>query len=322
MSREELALEVAEARKRIERDILKTPLIYSYFLSEKVGGDVFLKLENEQYTGSFKARGSLNKIRSLSNKKESRMLVTASTGNHGLGFARAVALEGVNGIIFLPQDASRAKVKKLKRFPVELRFYDGTSLDTEIAGRQFAADNQAIWISPYNDYQVIAGQGTIALELFEQIENFDNILITVGGGGLISGIGTMVRLQQPNTQIIACQPERSPEMTLSLKAGHIVSLEDSLPTLSDGSAGGIESDSVTFDICKEVIDDSILVNEDEIKEAIRMMVHEHGKIIEGSAGVPIASLLQDPKRFRGKRTVLVLCGGNIEVGKLQEILCK
>lgn len=320
MDQSQLTQEIINAHQRIKGDILHTPLIYSHSLSELVEGAVYLKLENEQYTGSFKARGSLNKLRSVAEKENNKNVITASTGNHGLGFARAVQLTGLKGTVYLPKSASPFKIKRLSYYPVSLEFFEGDSLSTELAAKEAAKNKEAIWVSPYNDYAIIAGQGTIAIEILEQIESLDNILVTVGGGGLISGIGAYLKAQSPDTRIVACQPKNSPEMTLSLEAGKIVHLETSLPTLSDGSAGGIEPGSITFEICQHIVDQTILVTEEQIEDAIRFMVAEHGKIIEGSAAVTIASLLKEKDSFAGKTTVLVLCGGNIAADKLASIL--
>ena len=320
LDQEQLIKKIEDATDRLRDGIYKTPLLFSHALSELIGGDIYLKLESEQWTGSFKARGSLNKLRILSESGVNQEVITASTGNHGLGFARAVDLTGVSGTVFLPKTASPFKVKRLSHYPVRLEFHDGDSLSTELKAKATAASEKAIWVSPYNDYDVIAGQGSIAIEILDELEHFDNIFITVGGGGLISGIGSYLKHQDKNIQVIACQPENSPEMTLSLEAGRIVDFEDAKPTLSDGSAGGIEPGSVTFDICREITDHSILVSEEQIKDAIRWMIREHGKIIEGSAAVTIASLLIEKERFAGKTSVLVLCGGNIEFEKLRSIL--
>ena len=320
MNYQSIYQEVLLAEKRIRKHILKTPLIESHSLSQLIKGKVYLKCENEQYTGSFKARGSLNKILSLSEEERSKRLVTASTGNHALGFSRSLQIADKQGVIYLPSYASKAKTEVLSHYPVELIYHDGDSLQTEIYAKKVAEENGRIWISPYNDPMVIGGQGTIATELENQLDNFDYLLATVGGGGLISGIGSYLKTKRPNVKIIACQPENSPEMTLSLEAGRIIDLSDQLETLSDGSAGGIEPGAITFELCQQIIDESILVTEKEIKDALKLIVHEHKKIIEGSAAVAVASLIKEKKKFRGSTVVIVLCGANIDIAKLVDIL--
>lgn len=316
----EVSALVESAYVRIKDHILKTPLIPSNALSRLTGGQVYLKLENEQYTGSFKARGSLNKILSLSESDRSKPLITASTGNHGMGFARAVELTAADGTVFLPVSASAAKVKKLSDYRIHLEFYVGNSLQAELHAKRTAREKNAIWISPYNDHEVIAGQGTIALEMIQDLPSIDDVLITVGGGGLISGIGAVLKTKLPDVQIMCCQPEHSMEMTLSLNAGKIVQQEDARETLSDGSAGGIEEGAVTFPIAQQVIDHCITVSEKEIEDALRMMADEHEMVIEGSAAVAVASLIKEKSRFAGRTVVVIICGGNVDPQRVQEIL--
>ncbi|MGD8426659.1 MAG: threonine/serine dehydratase [Balneolaceae bacterium] len=316
----DLFQEITEANQRIKDQILHTPLLYSRWLSRFCKGEVYLKLESEQVTGSFKARGSLNKVKWIQEQNISALPVTASTGNHGLGFARACDLLGIKGKVFLPHGAVSSKVDAIKAYNVEIEFYGNDPFTTETYARQAAEDNGWLYISPYNDLQIIAGQGTIGIEILEKLPAPDNVLATVGGGGLISGIGSYIMKKSPATRIIGCQPENSPEMSVSVHAGEYRKIE-SKPTLSDGSAGGFEPDSITFELCKKLVDDFILISEDEIREAIRSMIKNHSKLVEGSAGVAIGSLLKYPDRFAGKTTVIVICGANISIEKLQSLLC-
>ena len=316
----ELLKEIEQAHKRIRDDIFQTPLIYSNWLSDYCNGDVYLKLESEQITGSFKARGSLNKLKWIQEQNLNNLPVTASTGNHGLGFARACDLLGIKGKVFLPHNAVSSKVESISAFDVEIEFHGDDPYTTETFARKTAEDNGWIYISPYNDAQIIAGQGTIGLELMNAMPQPDNILATVGGGGLISGIGAYLKEHLPDIHMIGCQPENSPEMSVSVRAGEYREVK-SEPTLSDGSAGGFERDSITFDLCKKLVDDFILISEDEIADAIRSMIKHHSKLIEGSAGVAIASLLKQPEQFSDQTSVIVVCGANISQGKLQSVLC-
>lgn len=311
--------EIELARDRIQEDILNTPLMPSHWLSKACGGEVWLKMESEQYTGSFKARGSLNKLHWLREQQIDKLPVTASTGNHGLGFARALDLLDMQGKIFLPENAATSKVEAIRQYGTEIVFDGRDPYTTELHARKTAEDNDWIYVSPYNDLQVIAGQGTIGMEILEKIPEPDHILATVGGGGLISGIGSYVTAKSPGTKIIGCQPENSPEMSVSVGAGEYREVE-SKPTLSDGSAGGFERDSITFELCKQLVDDFILVSEEEIKNNIRAMLAKHHKLVEGSAAVAVASLLQQPERFADSTTVIVICGANIDYEKLKELL--
>ncbi|WP_205720070.1 threonine/serine dehydratase [Fodinibius halophilus] len=317
----DLSTEITQAHHRIREDIFQTPLLYSNWLSGYCNGEVYLKLESEQITGSFKARGSLNKLKWLQENDISKLPVTASTGNHGLGFARACDLLGIDGKVFLPHNAVESKVEAIKNYDVEIEFHGQDPYTTEKYTRQTAEEQGWIYVSPYNDPQIVAGQGTIAVEILEQLSNEpDNVLATVGGGGLISGIGTYINNHASDTKIIGCQPENSPEMGISVRAGVYKEVE-SKPTLSDGSAGGFEPDSITFNLCKKLVDKFIFISEDEIAGAIRSMVERHSKLVEGSAGVAIASLLKQPKQFANQTTVIVVCGANISSDKLQSVLC-
>ena len=312
--------EILTAEKRIRPYILKTPFIESRNLSELIDGRVFLKLESEQYTGSFKARGSLNKILSLTDTEKIRGVITASTGNHALGFARALEIANVKGTIYLPQNASKSKVEALHKYPVELQFFGLGSLNTEIYAKARAMHKGKVWVSPYNDPQIIGGQGTIGIELMEQLNFFDDVLVTVGGGGLISGIGTYLKKMNPKIRIIGCMPENSPEMALSLKAGYVVDPIQGKETLSDGSAGGLEEGSITFPICQKVVDDTILVSEEEIASAIKLIAHTHHKIIEGSSAVAVASLIKNAEKFKRKTVIIIICGSNIDMAKFKSII--
>ena len=303
--------DIVNASQRIAPYIFKTPLLHSLPLSRQLGVDVFLKLENEQVTGSFKARGSLNKVLSIPNS-DPRIVVTASTGNHGQGVAYALSKADRKGIIFLPKSASPSKIKALSLFDVQLEFIDGDPLTTELAGKSYANKNNAIWISPYNDDEVIAGQGTIALEIQNAGIDPSAIFITVGGGGLISGIAAFFKTKESKTTIIGCQPENSPDMLESIKAGKIVKAVN-LPTLSDGSAGHLEPGSITFEYCRKWVDDYIIVNEKRIADGIRWMAGHHHKMIEGSAAVALMGAVDYSHSFKAKGpVVVVICGANID----------
>ncbi len=318
--RMDLFKEINSAYKRIGPHILNTPFILSHYLSELNEGAVYLKLESEQHTGSFKARGALNKILKTPEKDRSKGFLTASTGNHAQGFARAISISGSRGIIYLPLNAQKSKIEVLRHYDVELQFFGQNSLETELFAKEKAKERGMIWISPYNDWDVIAGQGTIGLEMSGIGVNLDSVLGCIGGGGMMSGIASWFEYRYPNTQVIGCLPENAPEMYLSVEKGEVVFLEEFQETLSDGSAGGLEEGAITFDICKELISDYILVSESEIASAITQMIHVHHKIIEGSAGVALASFLKDPMKFRNQNVGIIICGSNISIDKLKSVL--
>ncbi len=312
--------EVLWAEKRIRSYVRETPVEYSPLLSELTGASVFLKLENLQLTGSFKVRGAMNKLLSLSRKQREKGVITASTGNHGLGVAYALNVLDCKGTLYLPKTASETKIEALRQYDISLEFYGNDGDETEIFARKMAEKKRMVFISPYNDIKVIGGQGTIGVELMRQLKEIECVLTSVGGGGLISGIGGYVKSLNRRIEVIGCLPKHSPAMSESIKAGKVVKVEVR-PTLSDGTAGNNEKDSITFTLCQEYVDDYILVSEDEIKKGIKLILDKHHWLIEGAAGVTVASLLKEKKRFKKKKVVLVLCGRNIGLDVLRSVIC-
>jgi threonine dehydratase len=311
--------EVQIAADAIRSHVVETPLMPSPALSLRTTASVYLKLENRQHTGSFKLRGATNKILSLSDRERARGVVTASTGNHGLAVAHASAQLGVAATIYLPESASPQKVEKLRYFPVELRFVAGDAVNAEITARRVGEEEGKPYISPYNDPQVMAGQGTIGVELLRQRPALDAVFISVGGGGLIGGIAGYLKAVRPEIQIVGCLPVNSPVMAESVRQGQIVEM-DTLPTLSDGTAGGIEEGAITFAACQQFVDGWMLVGESEIADAVRLVHQEHGEVIEGAAGVAVASLLLRSERWQGKTVAVVICGGNIDTSIFDKIV--
>jgi threonine dehydratase len=309
---------IIEAEKRIRSYLRETPLEYSYVLKELTGCEVYLKLENLQITGSFKARGALNKILALNNS--TFKIVTASTGNHGLGVANALSVTGKEGTIYLPQSASSAKVEAIKMRGIPIKFYGESCEETEQYVRKLAVATNQIYVSPYNDEDVIVGQGSIGVELLRQLPDLDAVFVSVGGGGLIAGISSYVKAINPKIKVIGCLPENAPVMYECIKAGRIIEVREK-PTLSDATAGGIEPGSITFSICQQCVDEYITVTEEEIITFMKLIIRHHHLIIEGSAGVAIASLLKQKNRYRGKKVVVVICGGNVSETILKSIIC-
>lgn len=314
-----LAQEVLAANTRIRPYIVETMVEHSPWLSRLTGGDIWLKLEHLQTTGSFKLRGASNKVLSLTAEQKEQGVITASTGNHGAAFAYIADKVGCKGTIYLPETVSPAKVAAMKLYDVELVYHGQDSLKSEEKAREVAQETGKIFISPYNDLHVIAGQGTIGIELDRQLPNLDCVVIAVGGGGLISGIGSYLKSINPAIEIIGCLPENSPVMYESVRQGRIVDMESS-PTLSDGTAGGLEADSLTFPICQEVVDDFILLSESEIQAAMIWLLEKHYHLVEGAAALTIATILKDPNRFADKKVGLVLCGRKVGMPTLQKIL--
>ncbi|HEY5690805.1 MAG TPA: threonine/serine dehydratase [Cyclobacteriaceae bacterium] len=309
---------ILNAERVIRPYILETPLEFSYPLSKLSGCNVYLKLENNQITGSFKARGSMNKMLTL--KNDDRGIVTASTGNHGLGVANALNALNKKGTIYLPSKASPAKVEAIKQRGVRIEFHGESGEVTETFARKLACETNQVYVSPYNDEDVIAGQGTIGVELFRQLPELDAIFVSIGGGGLIAGIATYLKSVNPEIKIIGCLPANAPVMYKCVKAGKVIDVPEK-PTLSDGTAGGIDHDSITFEICQQLIDDYVLVAEEEILNAMRLVLKHHHQVIEGSAGVALASILKIKDQFINKKVAAIICGGNVSEAVLKKVVC-
>lgn len=313
-----LAEKIKNAEIVIRPFVRETPLEYSHSLSAETDCEAYLKLENLQITGSFKARGSMNKILSL--KDDNRKIITASTGNHGLGVANALKAIGKEGTIFLPTKASIAKVEAIKQRGIAVEFYGESGEVTETYARKLAHETNQVYVSPYNDEDVIAGQGTIGVELHRQLPELEAVFVSIGGGGLIAGIAAYLKSVNPNIKIIGCLPANAPVMYECIKAGKVIDVPEQ-PTLSDGTAGGIDHDTITFPLCKELIDEYILTSEDEILSAMRFVLKHHHQVIEGSAGVAVAAILKLKEKFRGKKVAAVICGSNVSEAVLKKVVC-
>lgn len=310
---------VNEASERISPYIRRTILDPSAYYSQRTGADVYFKCENLQYTGSFKARGALSKILSLSPDERAMGIVTASTGNHGAACAYAMQQVGASGIVFVPETAMETKLDAIRRLGAEIRTFGQDSVETEEYARTFADANGMTYVPPYNDPYVVGGQGTIARELLEQLPDLDAVFVAVGGGGLIGGIAAYLKAKKPEVQVFGCSPENSQVMAQSVEAGELLDLP-SLPTLSDGTAGGVEAGSITFPLCRDNVDRYVSVTEDEIAASLRDFMGAHHMLIEGSAAVPIAAFLKVAVQLRESRIAIVLCGANISLETLKEIL--
>ena len=311
--------DVLASYERSKSYLRNTPLDHSPYLSELIKGEVYLKLENIQKTGSFKFRGAISKITSLAPDQRKSGIVTASTGNHGAAVSLAMKILNVNGKIIVPKNAAHNNVENIKKLGGIVEFYGKDCIESEFRAQEIARDTGSTYISPYNDPMIVSGQGTIGIELDNQLKSIDEVIVSVGGGGLISGIGGYLKQVQPQIQMVACSPKNSCVMYESLNAGRILDLP-SKKTLSDGTAGGVEEGSITFDICKEIIDKFILVTEKEIISGIRNTIDNDHQLIEGSAGAAIAAFVKSKDRLIGKKVVIIICGGNINSNTLSKIL--
>lgn len=312
---------ILEARARIANHILLTECRYSPVLSEASGAEVWLKLENTQLSGSFKLRGVMNRLLSLAPAEKGKRLIAASTGNHGAAFAHAVAELGLEGLLFLPRNAAPKKLEAIEASGLPFELVGDDCVETENHAHAHAETNGLVWVSPYNDPAIVAGQGTIGPELCEQIEGLDAMLAPVGGGGLIGGIAAYLKAAEQGIEIIGCEPTASPVMAESVAAGRIVHIP-SLPTLSDATAGGIEAGSITFELCRDHVDRWERISEDEIADAIRFLNEHEDLIVEGGAALGVAVMLGRPGHLRGKTVAIVVSGSKIDEAVLEEILAR
>ena len=311
------ATRARQAAKRIAQHIERTPMQHSGAFSGKLGADVYFKLENRQLTGSFKFRGATNRLLTLSDQERAQGCVAASSGNHGAAVACAMQELGVKGVIFVPEQTSSAKVEKIEAYGGDVRFFGTDGLDTEQHARAFAEQNGMFYLSPYNDEEVMAGQGSCGVEIVEDLPDVDAVFIAVGGGGLIGGIGAVLKDHDPGIQVIGCQPLASPVMARSVEAGEIIDMP-SETTLSDGTAGGIEEDALTFPLNQAVVDDWVLAKEEQIAMAMCLYMETEEDVIEGAAGVAVAGLLERRNAVAAKKVVVVICGGNISEETMQK----
>jgi threonine dehydratase len=320
-----VAGEVARAEARIRPYVRETPLEPSPYLSRETGAAVYLKCENLQVSGSFKGRGAFSKLLSLDPDERARGVTTASTGNHANAMAHALSLLGIPGEIFLARSASPAKVEALRMRGANLCMVDGDPGDVETIAHEAAERSGRAFVSPYNDPQVIGGQGTIAIELLRQMAALsppavpDAVFVPVGGGGLIAGIAGYLKAAAPHITVVGCQPAASPVMAESVKAGHMVAIP-MRPSLSDATVGLIPDGTYVLPVNRSCVDEWVLIEEDEIAAALRLVLGRHSMMVEGAAVLSVAALLKTKQRFAGKTVALVLSGSRISLPVLARVL--
>jgi threonine dehydratase len=305
--------------KAVDGGARETPLDESVIFSDQTGVSFLLKGEHLQRTGSFKMRGAMNKVLCLSEEDRKRGIITASSGNHGMATTQAARVGGVEATIYLPDSVSPLKHSNMKRLGANTVLVPGNGVAAEITGRAAAKREGKTFVSPYADLEIIAGQGTVGLELAEQCPDLAAVYVCVGGGGLISGIGSYLKARRPDVEIIGCWPANATAMHLCLERGEIYDTPET-KTLSDGSAGGVEQGSITFPICQQVIDRHVLVTEAEIASAMRAMAASENFIIEGAAGVALGAAFKTTSDYRGRKIAVVVCGRNIALDTFRSVL--
>jgi threonine dehydratase len=307
----------ATVRRRIAPLIRKTPVLPSR-MTLKNGTGLFYKTENFQTTGSFKFRGATAKLTSL---PTDRPVITASTGNHGIACSVAAQTTGHDLTVVVPQNTIAQKREKIESYGTRLIIEGSDGVLAEEHARKMAKEEGLAYVSPYNDAEVIAGQGTIGLELLEQLPRIDNVFISMGGGGLISGIGAVIKAMSPSTRIIGVSATNTAALAATIKAGKIVETKH-LDTLADGVAGGVDAGSLTLPMASEVIDEIVHINEDSIAEALRALAWTENMIVEGAAALALAPFLMKPEQFADQVNVVLLCGANYDVARMCAVLAQ
>lgn len=311
-------LSVLQAKKRIEHEVLKTPLLPSPILSERVGANVWLKLENLQKTGSFKLRGATNKIFSLTEEELARGVITASSGNHAQGVAYAAKRKGVTALIVVPKTAPETKLEGIQRYGADMVVFGDNYNEAEAHAYKLAEDTGRTFVHACEDEKIISGQGTVALEALLEEPDFDAIVVPAGGGGLIYGIATAAKALNPAIEVIGIQTHASPPWYYSFKEAKLVDVEYS-DSLADGLHGSISQGNL--DLALKIVDDFILVEEEQVADAMFWLAKEHHYMVEGSGAVGIAAMLHGHlPDLKGKKVLIIVSGSNVDVAKLGNII--
>jgi threonine dehydratase len=308
--------DIRAAAARLQGEIIDTPCMPSRTLSALTGCAVFLKFENLQFTASFKERGALNKMAQLTAAERASGVLAVSAGNHAQGVAYHAQRMGIPATIVMPRFAPAVKVERTRGFGASVVLEGDTFDDARAHGLRLAAERGLTLVHPYDDLAVIAGQGTIGLEMLAQRPEIDTLVVAIGGGGLISGVATAARALRPDIEVIGVQTERFPA---AFNAMHGAQHESAQATIADGIA--VKSPgALTLPLIREHVSEVLLVSEDDIEQAILMLLEIEKTVVEGAGGVGLAALLKHPARFKGRKVGLILCGGNIEPLVLAEII--
>lgn len=308
---------VYEAAHRLRTHIIRTPLVFSDVLSVLVEGEVWLKPEQWQLTGSFKLRGAYNKMASLTVQERARGVITASAGNHAQGVARAGQLLGINVLIIAPTGTPQTKLAGISRYGADV-MVRGTYYDeSEAEAYQLAEKTGRVFVHAFEDERVVAGQGTIGLEMLSDQPNLDLLLVPAGGGGLICGMGVVARAMNPAIEVVGVQSEASPAWYQAFAANEIVEVKYG-DTWAEGLLGGIGRRN--FEWARAVVDRFVLVSEEDIKAAMRWALTTYHWVLEGSGAVALAYVLQQHVQLRGRKVGVVLTGGNVDLARLRELI--
>ncbi|MGN4865491.1 MULTISPECIES: bifunctional threonine ammonia-lyase/L-serine ammonia-lyase TdcB [unclassified Bacillus cereus group] len=322
MSNEILPLNIGNiknAQKILEGNARKTPLVKSFYLTSKTGGEIYLKLENMQLTGSFKFRGAFNKISQLTNEEKERGVIACSAGNHAQGVALSSHLLKIKSKIVMPTSAPQAKVDATRGYGSEVILYGDTFDDAKAKCEEIIKETGETYLHPYDDVEVMAGQGTIGLDILDDMWDVDTVIVPIGGGGIISGIAVALKSFNPSINIIGVQAENVHGMKASYDAGEIVS-HYKAPTIADGCAVKIPG-NLTFDIVKNLVNEIVTVSEEELEVAMKDLLQRGKAVVEGAGALATAALLAGKvdKYVQGKKVVAVISGGNVDLKRISSV---
>lgn len=307
---------VYDAQRVLRDNIRKTDLIHAPSLSDKA--DIYLKAENLQTTGSFKVRGAYYKIARLNDEQKKRGIIACSAGNHAQGVALSAQKNNIKSAIFIPSTAPISKIEATRKYGAQIMLVDGVYDDAYKAAIKYQQETQGEFIHPFDDIDIIAGQGTIALELMEQLSDMEAIIVPIGGGGLISGVAYTVKMLNPNCKVYGVQACGAPSMVNSLHEHKRIELP-SVSTFADGTAVKLPGEN-TFKICEEYVDEVVTVSEDEIAGAILSLIEKQKLIAEGAGALSVAAAMFNKLPLEGKKTVCLVSGGNIDVNILSRVI--
>lgn len=311
--------DVVAARRRIQKHVRSTPLVHAYNLSQRTGIELYLKLENTHVTGAFKERGAMNRLLTLTEDERRRGVVAASAGNHAQGLSLHATRLGIDATIVMPEHTPRVKVSRTERYGASVELRGATFDDAAEYALAIAEAQQRVLIPAFDDHRIMAGQGTCGLEILERDDEFDAIIVPVGGGGLISGIAVAVKEMGAATEVIGVQTEAFPSMRAAITTGERVELGGAR-TIADGIAVR-QAGVLTFATVRRYVDDVVTVGEEDIARALLMLIEEERVISEGAAAASLAALLAGRlEHLRGKRVCLIISGGNIDTNVISDVI--
>ena len=310
---------VMEAHERTRDYLIPTPLEFSRYLSDQIDGEVWLKLDLVQKTASFKFRGALNKILSLTEEELDGGVVSASTGNYALAVAEAMRIRNRRATIYVGNDMDDSRLEILRAHGLDVVVSDGDAWGAEIEARRVGDEEGEVYVSPSHDPIVVGGQGTCGYEISQQLPDLDAAFFACGAGGLLTGSSAWLKSHNPDVRTFGVSPSNSPVMFESVRQDKMITM-DTKPTLADTCGGGVDLDTITLDYCRRYTDGIVLLSEDEIAAAVRLLFEQHRLVAEGSGVLGIGGILKNKEKLKGKKVVAVVCGRNIDLEVFKRII--